>query len=279
MQVQRHSSELGGWEMVTRAPAPALRPHVRRYVGYVEHTPAGFRRREVPTGEVAMIISFGPSIDVLGMGHEPLRRTSFVAGVDDAYATTEHGGVQHGVQVDFTPLGAAMVLGMPMSVLARQVVALEDLPGPFPGLSERLADAGGWEARFAALDALLAARLAAARSPTAGVAWAWNVLRATHGAARVGDLAGELGWSRRHLATSFRDQVGLPPKLYARILRFRHALRRLDGEPEPRWADIAYDCGYYDQAHFNRDFRQFAGTTPTEYLGRRLPAGGGISGT
>jgi len=277
VQVRRHSSELGGWEMVSRPPAPALRPHVLRYLGYVERSPPGFRRRELPTGEVAMIVSFGPTIEVHGMGTAPLRRTSFVAGVDDAYAITEHGGVQHGVQVDFTPLGAAMVLGMPMAAIAHQVVALEDLSGPFPGLAERLANAGDWEARFATLDALLAARLAAARSPTAGVAWAWGMLRATHGGARVGALADELGWSRRHLAVSFREQVGLPPKLYARILRFGHVLRRLDGEAEPRWAEIAYDCGYYDQAHFNRDFRRFAGTTPTAFLGRRLPAGGGIS--
>jgi AraC-like DNA-binding protein len=171
-----------------------------------------------------------------------------------------------------------MVLGWPMGVLARQVVALEDLGGPFARLPERLAAAGGWQERFAALDAFLGARLADARRPAPGVAWAWTSLRATHGATPVGALAAELGWSRRRLAGSFREQVGLPPKLYARILRFRHVLRRLDGRPEPHWAEIAYDCGYYDQAHFNRDFRAFAGTTPTDYLGRRLPGGGGVSG-
>jgi AraC-like DNA-binding protein len=171
-----------------------------------------------------------------------------------------------------------MVLGWPMGALARQAVPLEDLGGRFARLPDRLAVAGDWTTRFAALDAFLAARLAEARAPAPGVAWAWAALRATHGATPVGALAAELGWSRRRLASTFREQVGLPPKRYARILRFRHVLRRLDGRPEAQWAEIAYDCGYYDQAHFNRDFRAFAGTTPTDYLGRRLPGGGGMSG-
>jgi len=69
--------------------------------------------------------------------------------------------------------------------------------------------------------------------------------------------------------------VGVPPKLLARFHRARRLLERDDGR---RWAEIAADCGYADQAHLNRDFRQFAGASPTELLARRLPDGLGWSG-
>ena len=70
----------------------------------------------------------------------------------------------------------------------------------------------------------------------------------------------------------------MPPKTIGRVLRFENVSRTLMATPEPRLAEVAFDCGYYDQAHLNRDFRDFAGMTPSAFLAARLPAGGGVGG-
>jgi AraC-like DNA-binding protein len=237
-------------ELVVRAPHPALRAHVRRYAGYAE---AGepVRRREVVNGHVVLIISFGPPLRLLPLGSFD----SFLVGMHAPATITEHDGVSRGVQVDLTPLAARMLLGMPMHELAGRVMPFED------ELAERLAEAGGWEQRFAILDAVLGRRLLAAAAPPPDVARAWSRLEETRGRIAVGALAAELGCSRRHLAARFRDHVGVPPKAAARVLRFHHAIERLrDGGD--RWADVALDCGYYDQPHLNREFRELAGVPP-----------------
>jgi len=120
------------------------------------------------------------------------------------------------------------------------------------------------------LDAFLTARADAGPRPAREVAWAWHRLATTHGAVPVGDLAAEVGWSRRHLVSRFHQQVGLPPKTAARVIRFSHLLSRFGDAQAGQWSRIAAECGYYDQAHMNRDFREFAGTTPTDYLARRV---------
>jgi transcriptional regulator GlxA family with amidase domain len=87
----------------------------------------------------------------------------------------------------------------------------------------------------------------------------------TGGRLQVGDLADEVGWSRRHLIARFRLQVGVPPKMLSRIVRFGGLLRRLDAPARPGLSQLATEAGYYDQAHMNRDFREFTGTTPTDF--------------
>jgi AraC-like DNA-binding protein len=269
--VVSHDSPLGRWEMASRDPGARLRGSVRDYVGYLEVMPGPLRRREVPSADITLILSFGPAIAVgdPGAAAPANRRTSFVAGLHDAPVLTEHAGYQHGIEVRLPPLTARRLFGVPMDVLANHVVALEDLLGrDADRLVERLHDAPGWAAR----------RLDAARPPSPAVAWAWKRLRETHGALPIGALAQELGWSRRHLAVQVREQVGLPPKLLARILRFDRVIALLRRADPERWAEVAYDCGYYDQSHFNRDFRQFAGATPTDFLASRLPDGAGFEG-
>ena len=279
LSIVRHDSSLGRWEMASRDAHPALRGHVRGYVGYLESTPRPLRRREVPGADITLIISLGPTIEVRDAAWRGDRFASFVAGLWDGPAVTEHDGYQHGIEVNLTPLGAHRLLRLPMHHLANAAVALDDLLGAEADrLAERLHDAPGWAERFALLDAVFRARLAEARPSSLGIAWAWGRLRATHGAVSIGGLAGELGWSRRHLTAQFREHVGLPPKLLGRILRFDRVVALLREHDPERWTEIAYDCGYYDQSHFNRDFRQFAGATPTEFLASRLPDGAGFQG-
>jgi AraC-like DNA-binding protein len=280
VQYARHDSPLGRWEMARAKPDPRLRAHVTGYTGYIEHTTGFTRRRELPSGGATLIVSFGPAIDVAfpELGQPERRFGSFVSGLHDSYATTESSGSQHGVQVNLTPLGAFRLLGAPMNEFTNTVVALEDAFGrPGARLAELLFGAGGWEERFALLDAIIAGRLADAPLCSPDVAWAWRRLEETQGRVGIGDLAGELGCSNRHLTVRFREQIGLAPKTLARVLRFHRAIGLTGGASRPGWAEVAYACGYYDQAHLNRDFRQFAGTTPTDFVARLLPDGAGVT--
>jgi AraC-like DNA-binding protein len=267
-------SPTGDWATATRPPHPALARFVRRgYVGYAERVGTPLRRLEVPHEAIVVVVNLGPSIVVDAWGE----KRSFVAGLHDRAVVTEHPGDQLGIQLDLTPQGARMLLGLPMRELARRVVDLDAL---LPGeLVDRLGSTDDWAARFDLLDAFLLARLERAAPPRPDVAFAWSRLVATHGAVGVAQLCAELGCSRRHLAARFGEDIGLAPKAVGRILRFQRVLALLEHEEgRARFADIAAAGGYYDQPHLNRDFRELAGCTPGEYLGRVLPGGRGVSG-
>lgn len=277
--VIRHESELGRLERVECRADPRLYGIVHRYCGYFHETDGQVvRRREIAQAQVTIILGFGPPLRVGGSRFELAEQHSFVAPLSDSYAITEHQAL-HGIQIDLSPLGAHMLFGVSMHELSQHlVVPLEDVLGR--GARElvgRLYDAPGWEARFALLDRYIGRRAQEARRPSPDVARAWQRLIDTGGRLRIGDLACELGCSRRHLAARFAEQIGPPPKTAARLVRFRQAVRRLERDDGSRFAEIAQDCGYYDQAHLNRDFRELGGTTPGELIASMLPEGFGVA--
>jgi AraC-like DNA-binding protein len=276
--VRHESGALGRLEQAERAPHPQLAGIVRRYCGY-DHDCAGTtRRREVAQDEVTIILSLGPLLRVGGPDHPEDRYSSFVAALKDTYAITEHDGPLRGIQVDLSPLGAHMLFGVAMHELSSTLVLpLEDVLGAeMTELVERLACTPGWTARFAILDHFIIDRVQRARRPSPDVDWAWRRLRATGGLLPVGELARELGCSRRHLIGRFREQVGPAPKTAARLVRFQRTVRLLERHDAGRFAEIAQRCGYYDQAHMNREFRELAGTAPGEFVARLLPDGLGV---
>ncbi|MFC0504605.1 helix-turn-helix domain-containing protein [Micromonospora costi] len=325
--------------VVLGLPSPRLRPYVARYVGYRERADLPLVRREVAGAFVVLILGWGAPLDVedpRSGGPSAYGVDSFVAGTFDGWCRTRTVGVGEGVELLLAPLAARRIFGLPMDELANRAVDVTALPGGWlDRLRCRLAAAPGWPERFALLDAALAARLAGSEPVDPRVAWAWRRLTASGGLTSIGWLAGELGWSRRHLAVRFRREVGLSPKTTARLLRFQRAYAALtgpacsappipdddapgggteapgDGADAPAggagasgesakpgggagqpgggaggalggageladgWAQLAARCGYYDQSHLIRDFREFAGDTPAALLAARTAATAG----
>jgi AraC-like DNA-binding protein len=279
IETRRHESELGTWELVRGTPDPRLRGIVGRYEGYVESgSAAPVLRQEVPFPRVPLIVNFGAHWQIASGGRDvaPERHGSFVAGLSDTSAYVVAEGAASCLQVDFTPIGARMFFGVPMHELTNRVVAVEDLLGRDARLAARLEAAPTWEARFALLDELIAARVGEAPQPRPEIVWAWRALEHTNGSLPVGQLAERIGRSRRHLTARFREQVGLGPKTFSRVLRFRRAVELLQRGSNVSFAELAFECGYFDQSHLIRDFRAFAAATPTEFAQRFIP-GGGVS--
>jgi len=86
------------------------------------------------------------------------------------------------------------------------------------------------------------------------------------GDCRLTDFARECDLSLRQLERRFRAQVGITPRLFANVIRFRSVFDRLNGHERPDLASLANDAGYFDQSHMNRDFHRFLGLSPSAYL-------------
>ena len=282
LRVVCHDSDLGYWQSTSREPDHRLRGLIEGpYQGWVEKTTRTWLRREVPAGIIPMIINLGPAYGLVDpSGQTPTRYVgSFVAGLHESFAMTESPRVGTCLQVNFNPVGASQLLGVPMNTLANCAIELEDVIGiTARRLATRMQEAFDWHARFCMLDEFLIDRLGRTIPPSPGIVWAWRRLNETGGMISARSLAAELGCSNKHLITRFRREIGLPPKAVARIIRFSRVAEALKQNQVNHWARIAQHCGYFDQAHLIRDFREFAGSTPGEYLGRVLPDGGGIAG-
>ncbi len=258
------------FELAFARPPASLGGIAREYVGWIDRSQAPVCLREVPSGNIPLIIYFQGHVD---------GREAFIAGLHESATIVRSCGPASGVQANLTALGARLLFNRPLVDFTNHVVSLDEVFGAsVRRLQAELHDAGTWEARFAVLDREIMSRLVTAERPPDEIAWAWGQLTRTRGQATIGVLAKKVGWSERHFARQFNHHIGMTPKVFARVLRFGRAVRCLKREGEARLADVALDCGYYDQAHFTRDFREFAGVSPTELLARRRPAESGFSG-
>lgn len=273
MRVVKHESELGTWTLVGRRPDQRLRGLVAAYEDYVEECPGPpVLRQQVPASVVPLIVNFGAAWRVGTDVGDHRSYDSFVAGLGEQSSFVSALGAAQCVQVDLTPLGAFSLLGARMDELANEVVSLDEVLGDARDLREQLAGVGSAADRFELLDTVFLRRMEGAHPPDEDVTWAWEALRRTHGRAPIGWICDRIGRSRRHLATRFREQIGLPPKTVGRVLRFERAVALLRRGDAP--AAVAFECGYYDQAHLSRDFRAFAGKPPAAFARQLHPDGG-----
>lgn len=267
--------------MAFLAPEPWLTPFVRRFNAYSERDTGFARRREAPSGLATLVFNLGAELRV----EHPADTcttfsggTGFFAGLHRKHAVTETDGAQTGVQVMLTPLGARQLLGLPLDEVGGSLMDPLALFGAEARETiGRLQESFSQAERLAVLEQMVERRIAASRPVPGDLVWALQRLQADAGRISVSALAAEIGCSRKHLTSRFSREFGMSPKLLGRVLRFSHAMHLLaHGHARESWAELAAGCGYADQSHLTREFREFAGSSPAAFSSRQLPDEGGF---
>lgn len=163
------------------------------------------------------------------------------------------------------PYSIPRLFGFPASDFSDQLTDFRSALGVEGGeLEERIMTAPDNAARISFLSSFLERRLDHDLRELPPVFLSINRIIETRGSVSVVGLADDFGLSSRHFERKFREFSGFRPKLYARIARFQAALKEYGSNKS--LTDIAYDCGYYDQAHFIADFKEFSGYSPKIYF-------------
>ena len=173
------------------------------------------------------------------------------------------------IGVHFKPGGAFPFLGFPANDLADTHVDLETIWGASASrLRTRLCEAKTSAERFQLLQDALLNRLCHGVEQHYAVSTALEIFWKNQIHPTVRETAKYLGLSQRRFIQVFSAEVGLTPKLFSRIQRFQQGRNLLQINPTPNWAALALDLGYFDQSHLIREFLEFSGLSPADYLKR-----------
>lgn len=234
--------------------------------------PPGARELNLPEGSVDLLIDLEEN-HVRMQDRSSLSvklGASVVCGPQSDYFLMDSEGRRVRMGVHFRPGGAAAFLGVPVWEAYNSHVGLDDLWGAgADALRDELLYASTVQKRFSILERHLSARCDGSRSSNPAIAYALKQYMNPPSIQSVGDTTRELNLSPKRFIELFREEVGMTPKRFCRLIRFQLALRMIRQCREPDWADIALSCGYYDQAHFNKEFQALSGLTPTEYREKR----------
>lgn len=259
-----------------RVPGAALSQWVAVIWYSAEDRGGRTRERLLPRGTVELVIELGPErasiiapdgridvdpVSVVGASSRPL-----VLDMPDRFET---------IGVTFRPGGVIALLGVGADELEGAPLPLGLLWGASAAeLRDRASAASGPEKKLAAVERVLTEQLlhverACRYAPAIA---AVGRIAAAPERCRIADLSTSVGISCRRLEETFRVAVGLTPKRFQRLSRFRRALERIEHRHESGWAAFALECGYYDQAHFSNEFRHHTGLAPEDYLTVRTSA-------
>ncbi len=256
---------------IQRAPGSLLRPFVRTlWVSEGDRgsaTGAVQREHVLPTGGAHIVFRLaGPPLRLFDGPHDGVGRTigtAIVGGPRSSFYVRDVSEPVWAVGAELLPGAASLLLGMPADEFAERHTPLDAVWGrDAHEAHERLALARSAEQRFAELESIFVARLPRVRGMHPAIA---EALARFEPRCDVGSLVARSGVSHRRFIALFREAVGIAPKRFARVVRFRAALARAAARSAPSWADLALAAGYSDQSHFHREFREFAGVTPGDY--------------
>jgi AraC-like DNA-binding protein len=194
----------------------------------------------------------------------------WISGMRSEYITIPSGLDAEMFIIEFKKGMAHSFLGRPLTEITGKVVDGDlILDKAFIELREQLLGSRCAKERFAMAEKTLQSAFAGRLCVNPFIDFAIGKIVTMPSALTIKSIADKTGFSSKHFIKIFSDHVGVPPKLFLRIIRFQRAIREIEIKGTIHWASLAYECGYYDQAHFIADFRGFSGFTPQQYMQRK----------
>lgn len=250
-----------------RPPHISLRPFVKD-VWVSDHTDRPklprFRENSLPDGQMHVVIRLsGGQIRIIDAAHPDGHNYGYgvIGGARATFYTREVFGPARSIGATLRPGAAQALFGASAMEFANRHTSLDDVWGLQANLlRERLVELARPELQLELFEMHLMTRLPQVKGIHPAIAHALADLNG-----EVRDMVTRSGLSHRRFIELFGRSVGLTPKRFVRVQRFQRMLKLLGNNPRESWANVALDAGYTDQAHFNHEFREFAGVTPEQY--------------
>lgn len=230
----------------------------------MSHTSKKFRF--LTDGCPELVFHFGtPPLRKFGGSDKAVESPVFLMGVISRHADVQLCGPTKPLLVKFHPWALAWLLGDTAALATDQQLDCFEVfkPAEWQYL-QRIQDAGSPLAAIPIIEDWLLKKMASYQCDHQ-VAHATNLLLRSAGSIPIQTLESQMNVGIRRLEQKFTDQVGVSMKYFARIVRIRQTAEAIRSQVDARLGDIAYDHGFFDQAHFIREFRYFADMTPTAY--------------
>jgi AraC-like DNA-binding protein len=232
------------------------------------------KERLLPDGSVELVMNLRDEVVRVYDGEDPGRSHTFghavVGGPHSSFFVIDTDQQENLVGVHFKPGGAFPFLGPPADELHNLHVGLEDLWGALARrLRERLLEAPDEPRKARIVEEVLLERAGRSLDRHPAVVFALGHFQRVPHVRTISQVTRQIGLSPHRFIQVFREEVGLTPKLFCRVRRFHEAIRRAHRQERVDWIDLALGCGYFDQAHFIKDFQAFSGLNPSTWLVQR----------
>jgi AraC-like DNA-binding protein len=250
-------------------PSKLLEPYVECIWLLVSSVDAAQASGEIvlPDGKMELVIHFGDPYSISRGKRFSKQARSLLSGQITERIFLKPMGITGMIAARFRAFGASKFFEFPLNEIVDQVIDLDSYIGPRAfELEEKIFNAKSHQDRVTVLDGFLIDRLKRSANEDHFVAQACRYIAQSGGEYSITNLASLVGLSERQIERKFLSQVGISPKLFSRVARFQKFVSMAKLDPQLTLTDAALACGYYDQAHFIRDFREFSGMSPSQFI-------------
>jgi AraC-like DNA-binding protein len=250
-------------------PSKFLSQYIKHYwVLEAEDSDGRVCERIIPTGIIEWMFHYGKTFIVKSPEAEKFQPRSFVSGINSHYTDVSTRGESGVIAVTFYPHGASQFLGFPLSEIENVSIDLRDIfCAEIRDVEEQICAASSLMERIGIVEQFLLSRFQPMKTnDLLLIKESVNLINQSKGQIFASDLSKKLLLTNKSLERKFSVLLGKTPKQYIRIVRFQGVIDRLSNPQNWKLTQLAYESGYFDQAHFIKDFKTLSGYTPKEFL-------------